>query len=36
MLIGEAPRPKRGNYGSNGRGAIHQTDFAPTEMQGLE
>jgi hypothetical protein len=36
MLIGQTPCPKRGNYRSNGRGAIHQTDFAPTEMQGLQ
>lgn len=36
MLIGEAPCPKRGNYRGNGGGAIHQTDFSPAEMQGLE
>lgn len=36
MLIGQAPCPKRGNHCSNGRGAIHQTDFASAKVQGLE
>jgi len=36
MLIGESPCPKRGNYGSNGGGAIHKAYFSPAEMQGLE
>jgi len=36
MLIGQSPCPERGNYGSNGRSAIHKAYFSPAEMQGLE